>query len=117
MPTPDFMCPSLHKQGLPLLPEMHFDLRWPDGSAMSCYSPSLVITDYFDPGASYTLTDFLDRARTALGEASERVRLRYGFACARALAQLDRIEQRAVDFATTSDAAVTVTAFHRNAES
>ena len=97
------------------MPEMRFDLRWPDGSAMSCYSPSLVITEHFVPGASYPLADFLDRARGALAEASERVRLRYGFACSRALAQLDSIEQRALDFAATPDAAVTVTGFHRNA--
>ena len=48
------------------MPEMRFRIRWPDGSAESCYSPSLVIKDYFAVGTDYALTDFLARSRTAL---------------------------------------------------
>ena len=32
------------------MPEMRFRIRWPDGSTESCYSPSLVIKDYFAAG-------------------------------------------------------------------
>ena len=49
------------------MPEMRFRIRWPDGISESCYSPSLVIKDYFAAGTDYALTDFLARSRTALG--------------------------------------------------
>ena len=51
-----------------------FVIRWPDGVVESCYSPSLVIKDFFAPGESYPLADFVERSRTALHIASERVR-------------------------------------------
>ena len=77
------------------MPEMHFHVRWPDGRREACYSPSLVIKEHFEPGASYALDDFVSRSRTALNIASERVRERYGFACTSALSQLARIENEA----------------------
>ena len=61
------------------MPEMRFLIRWPDGTAETCYSPSLVIKDYFAPGETYPLADFVERSRTALNIASERVRAKYGF--------------------------------------
>ncbi|HTZ01051.1 MAG TPA: MSMEG_0570 family nitrogen starvation response protein [Xanthobacteraceae bacterium] len=93
------------------MPEMRFVIRWPDGRAESCYSPSLVIKDYFAPGQSYALGDFLARSRTALDIASERVKARYGYRCSRAGAQLARIETAAATFAATPDARVVVEAF------
>ena len=56
------------------MPEMRFHIRWPDGAVETCYSPSLVVKDFFSPGESYPLADFLQRSRTALDIASERVR-------------------------------------------
>ena len=32
---------------------MRFHIRWPDGRSESCYSPSLVIKDYFVVGTDY----------------------------------------------------------------
>jgi uncharacterized repeat protein (TIGR04042 family) len=93
------------------MPEMRFRIRWPDGSVESCYSPSLVIKDYFAVGADYALTDFLARSRTALGIASERVRAKYGISCSRALAQLVRIETMASAFTGDPGARVAVDAF------
>jgi uncharacterized repeat protein (TIGR04042 family) len=93
------------------MPEMRFRIRWPDGSLESCYSPSLVIKDYFAVGADYALADFLARSRTALGVASERVRARYGMPCSRALAQLARIETTAGAFSGDPAARVAVDAF------
>ena len=52
------------------MPEMHWTIRWPDGAEERCYSPSSVITDWFEPGQSYPLTEFLHRARSALNSAS-----------------------------------------------
>ena len=77
------------------MPEMHFRVRFPNGETVDCYSPSYVIEDYLNEGQSYAVSDFLTRARTALGIASERVRVRYGFSCSSALDQLRVIEQTA----------------------
>jgi uncharacterized repeat protein (TIGR04042 family) len=93
------------------MPEMRFSIRWPDGTQESCYSPSLVVKDFFAPGETYPLADFVTRARTALTIASERVKVKYGSPCTRALAQLARIEAAADGFAALSGARVAVDAF------
>jgi uncharacterized repeat protein (TIGR04042 family) len=93
------------------MPEMRFTIRWPDGQRDQCYSPSLVIKDYFVPGQAYALEDFLGRSRTALMIASDRVKARYGFACSLAMGQLARIEAGAGRFSGLSDATVTVETF------
>jgi uncharacterized repeat protein (TIGR04042 family) len=77
------------------MPEMHFPVRWPDGRREACYSPSLVVKDFFTPGESYALDEFVEKTRTALTIASERVREKYGFACSSAMDQLARIEAAA----------------------
>ena len=93
------------------MPEMRFFIRWPDGTAETCYSPSLVIKDYFSVGESYPLADFLVRSRTAFNIANERVRAKYGFACSQAITQLAQIESAAMAFGDDADARVTVDAF------
>jgi uncharacterized repeat protein (TIGR04042 family) len=90
---------------------MRFLIRWPDGLAESCYSPSLVIKDFFAPGTTYPLADFVERSRSALNVASDRVRAKYGFACSSAMDQLARIETAARAFAHLPDARVSVDAF------
>jgi uncharacterized repeat protein (TIGR04042 family) len=81
------------------MPEIHVIVRWPDGTQEACYSPSLVMKDFFVPGEAYPIDDFTSRARQALTIASERVREKYGFACSRAAATLATIERRAAGFA------------------
>ncbi|MCR5867328.1 MAG: MSMEG_0570 family nitrogen starvation response protein [Aquincola tertiaricarbonis] len=93
------------------MPAMHYQLRWPDASETTCYSPSLVIKDYFQPGAQYPLPDFLQRVREATQIASDRVAAKYGFACSMAADQLDTIEATAARFADRPDARVQVVAF------
>jgi uncharacterized repeat protein (TIGR04042 family) len=90
---------------------MRFVIRWPDGTVESCYSPSLVVKDFFAPGATYSLADFVARSRTALDSASARVKAKYGFGCSRAMAQLSRIETTAATYAGLPDACVTIDAF------
>jgi uncharacterized repeat protein (TIGR04042 family) len=80
------------------MPEMHVVVRWPDDSIMDCYSPSLVIREYLELGASYSVVDFLERSRTALGIASERVREKFGTPCTLAARQLEQIETKARAF-------------------
>jgi uncharacterized repeat protein (TIGR04042 family) len=76
-----------------------------------CYSPSLVIGDFFKPGEAYALDDFVERSRQALGIASERVREKYGFACSAAMDQLAQIERGAERFRDQPEATVKVIEF------
>lgn len=92
------------------MPEMTFDVRWPDGRLQQCYSPSLVMHDYLSAGAEYTVADFVDRSATALHEASERVRAKFGFACTSAAETKDRITTAAARF--PQDATVAVVAMN-----
>lgn len=93
------------------MPEMRFKIRWPDGAAETCYSPSLVIKDYFAPGQNYPVEDFLQRSRAALTIASERVQAKFGVPCTRALAQLARIETAGGRFGALPNARVAVETF------
>jgi uncharacterized repeat protein (TIGR04042 family) len=91
-----------------VMPEMYFDVRWPDGLTQRCYSPSTIVEDYFTPGAEYELTEFVERSRTALGIAGERVREKFGFYCTGASDQLARIERTAAAYGDVGGAKVTV---------
>lgn len=93
------------------VPELHFTVRWPDGSLERCYSPSRTVKDYLSPGQSYPLTDFVHRTTSALELASERVRSRHGFACTSAAQQLEAIERSAAVFGRDAGARVTVVGF------
>lgn len=97
------------------MPEMYFDVRWPDGESQRCYSPSTVIDDYFTAGTEYDLADFLERSRTALGIAGERVREKFGFHCTGASGQLEQIEETVRVRAFPAGSKVTVEAL-RNAD-
>ena len=80
------------------MPEINFQIQWPDGTKQSCYSPSLVVKQYFNPGETYELTEFVEKSRTALNIASDRVKKAYGFSCSRALGQLKQIEAKATEY-------------------
>ena len=54
------------------MPEMRFRIRWPDGTAETCYSPSLVIREHLSVGETYDVAEFMRRSRTALTIASDR---------------------------------------------
>ncbi len=84
------------------MPEMHFRIRWPDGSTERCYSPSLAVKEQFVVGDTSKLQEFFARSRAASNIASERVRAKQDSqACSRALAQLSRIEARGESFVST----------------
>lgn len=80
------------------MPEMTVTVRWPDGRVADCYSPSLVMHDHLSPGSTYRVDDFTRRSTTALHEAGERVRARYGFSCSASAASLERIRDTAAAF-------------------
>lgn len=81
------------------MPEMTFEVRWPDGRETSHYSPSLVMHDYLVTGAQYRVSDFVARTSDALQAASERVRAAYGFACTSAMHSEEQIAAHAADYA------------------
>lgn len=83
------------------MPETRFRIRWPDGVVEHCYSPSSVVADHLRSSQNYTIADFMDRARRALGLASDRVEQVYGHPCSRAHAQLDALETRQAQFPDT----------------
>lgn len=84
------------------MPEMTFEVCWPDGSVQHCYSPSLVMHDYLTAGSTYSVAEFLERSGTALAEASDRVRAKFGFACTSAAATTEQIAHTAARFAPTA---------------
>jgi uncharacterized repeat protein (TIGR04042 family) len=93
------------------MPEMHFKIQWPDGSQETCYSPSLIIKEYFEPGQNYSLGDFVDRSRTALNIASDRVLAKYGKPCGLAIRQLATLEAKAAQFTAQNQSIVQVIEF------
>lgn len=80
------------------MPDMHFDVLWPNGQQETCYSPSTVIQQHLQVGKEYDLADFLQLSQLALNEASERVKKKFGYYCSSAMHQLDTIERRAEQF-------------------
>jgi len=77
------------------MPEIRFEIKWPDDSTDICYSPSLVVREYFTAGTDYQVNDFLERSRISLNIASDRVQQKYGMPCSHALSQLRQIEDKA----------------------
>jgi uncharacterized repeat protein (TIGR04042 family) len=80
------------------VPEMTFEVRWPDGRVDSLYSPSLVVHDHLAPDTAYSVRDFTRRSTLAMEIASERVREKFGFACTSAAATAAQIEQAAAAY-------------------
>jgi uncharacterized repeat protein (TIGR04042 family) len=93
------------------MPEIRFQIQWPDGSQEMCYSPSLVIKEYLLPETEYALDEFLERSRTALKIASDRVMAKYGMPCSLAIGQLRRIESTATRYGQLSDPKVRIMGF------
>jgi glycosyltransferase-like protein/uncharacterized repeat protein (TIGR04042 family) len=94
-----------------IMPEINFKIQWPNGQQELCYSPSLVIKKYFEPGKTYKVSDFVERARESLTIASDRVQEKYGFPCSRALGQLRKIETMAQQYEASPENEVTFLQF------
>ena len=75
------------------MPSVNFTVKWPNGEVNQYYSPSTIIYDYLRVGQVYSLTDFVTQVENGLEQASERVRLRYGFACSAAMDNLASIKR------------------------
>ncbi|WP_338580901.1 MSMEG_0570 family nitrogen starvation response protein [Pseudomonas sp. MAG733B] len=77
------------------MPAVNFKIRWPNGQEANGYSPSTVIFNYLEEGASYSLPDFLQRLESALNNASERVKQVKGFYCSSAMDTLSSLKGQA----------------------
>ena len=75
------------------MPSVNFTVKWPNGEVNQYYSPSSIIYDYLRVGQVYSLRDFVTQVENGLEQASERVRLRYGFACSAAMDNLASIKR------------------------
>ena len=73
------------------MPELCFTLHLPDGTPMSCRSPSSIMRCHLLPG-THDMPDFLAQARRGFAAASDRVRAVYGHPYSQAAAQLHAIE-------------------------
>lgn len=87
---------------------MVFDVRWPDGTQQSFYSPSLIIAEYLEAGGEYPVADFVGRCRESLTIAGERVFAKYGMRCAESSMSIAMIERAATRF---TEGAVRVESF------
>ncbi|GAA5002956.1 hypothetical protein GCM10023206_06220 [Acinetobacter puyangensis] len=76
------------------MPSVNFTVKWPNGETGQYYSPSTVIYEYLNIGQSYRLEDFLRQVENGLNKASDRVRMRYGFACSAAMDSLATIKRQ-----------------------
>lgn len=93
------------------MPEIRFQIQWPDGSQETCYSPSLIVKKYFEPGHTYALDDFVARSRESLTIASDRVQAKFGFPCSLAIGQLRTIETKAAHYQTLDQPTVQLLQF------
>lgn len=93
------------------MPEVRFQIEWPDGIQETCYSPSLVVKQYLEAEVDYELSDFLTRSRAALQEGSNRVEAKFGFPCGLALGQLQRLETASARYVNQSNATVKLLKF------
>lgn len=93
------------------MPEIRFKIAWPDGSEDVCYSPSLVVKEYFTENSEYDLANFVELARGALKIASDRVQAKYGRPCGLALKQLREIELQASRYEHLSQPKVKIIQF------
>lgn len=84
------------------MPEVFFTVQLPDGAQKDCYSPSSIVRTYFTKGEEMPVTEFLTRSRKAFGEASERIRAKFGFSCSSASAQLADIERWTLEHASNA---------------
>jgi len=91
------------------MPEIRFQIQWPDGTFDTCYSPSLVVQDYFEAGQSYELSDFIQRSNDALNIAIDRVNAKFGYPCGLAIGQLEMLNAKAKNYENIKSPEVKVT--------
>ena len=89
------------------MPEVNITVELPDGTTRHCYSPSSVVRTYFEKGDTLKAPEFCQKSRSALTEASARVKQKFGFECTAAASSLREIESWTAELAP--DDLVTIT--------
>jgi uncharacterized repeat protein (TIGR04042 family) len=90
------------------MPEVHFEVQWPDANTVEYYSPSTAVHAHFKTGDCLAVSEFLERSRKAMRQAAERVRMKYGYYCSSAMDTLSQIESTAQRFASRPEARVKI---------
>lgn len=80
------------------MPEVVFQIEWPDGTVTRSYSPSTVVAHYFHEGMTMMVSELVAMSSEALERARDRVERRFGFRCSSAAAELELIRSRAAGF-------------------
>ena len=76
------------------MPEKILIVRWPDQQQQNIYSPSSIVESYFQVGEKITTDRFVQRCTEALEHASQRVELKYGFACTAAADSIHQVKTK-----------------------
>ncbi len=80
------------------MPVTYLTIIWPNNEEDQVYSPSSVIKEFFTKESELKVDDFLITIQNALNESSERVRMKFGFACTSAESELNRIRHLCQQF-------------------
>lgn len=80
------------------MPEIEFEVRWPDGRSQRCVSPSRAIERAIVTGARYPVAEFLRRVRDAFEVGAQRLRAIRGFGCAAATQLVDELQRTTESF-------------------
>lgn len=73
------------------MPETYLRVQLPDEKEEVIYSPSTIITQYFEKATVISLDDFQSQCTAALNHASKRVYERFGYECTSAMGELARV--------------------------
>ena len=95
------------------MPEVELSIRWADGHVQHGVSPSRAIERWLVERAVYPRDELAARVRRGLGEASDRVRERYGYACTAAAELTETLLRGAELHGGAPDAPATVQRLRR----
>ncbi len=73
------------------MPETYLRVQLPDNKEEVIYSPSTIITQYFQKATEISLDEFQNQCSKALNHASKRVYERFGYECTSAMGELARV--------------------------
>jgi len=92
------------------MPERILIVKWPDSQQQKIYSPSSIISTYFNAGDQFEVQDFLNKSMEALQHASHRVEEKYGYACSSAMSSIEMVISKANEFSVENQGKVEVLA-------
>ena len=94
------------------MPALNFEIEWPNGEIMECYSPSTIVLRHFQAGDIFTIDELTTVVQVAFEMASDRVEERFGFRCAAAAEQRAKILRRAECFESSQSVQISAIREH-----